>query len=152
MPVNQSLTSLEAWKFRERLREGGHRVTPQREQILTALHNAPHRLSAGELCETLPELGPPTIYRNLRFLVEVGLLRAVELSGELLYEVANPVTPHHHLICRQCGAEQEIPAHAAQTFLQDLARDYHFQAEPNHLMIYGLCETCAQNPALKPLK
>ncbi len=147
LELNKSLHVPETWGYQQRLRRAGHRITPQREQILELLHCSGKRQSATELCAQTRGMNPATVYRNLAFLVQVKLLNAIEIEGELFYELNNPNAPHHHLICRRCGREQEISAHVAAGFLAELQRTYGFQAEPNHWVIYGVCEACGGQSA-----
>ncbi|MCX7784465.1 MAG: transcriptional repressor [Meiothermus sp.] len=142
LELHKSLHAPENWGYPERLRRAGHRVTPQREQLLELLYHSGKRQSALELCAQVRGMNPATVYRNLAFLVQVGLVHAVEIQGELYYELNNPNAPHHHLVCRRCGREQEVSAHVAAAFLSQLERTYGFQAEPNHWVIYGRCEAC----------
>ncbi len=145
LELNRSLHAPQNWGYKDRLRKTGHRITPQREQILELLHRAPHRMGALELCARAEGMNPATVYRNLKFLIEVGLVRAVELQGELSYELVNPNAPHHHLLCRKCGLEQIVSAHAATGFYAQLQETYGFRPDTNHWVIYGLCERCQSN-------
>lgn len=142
LELRKSLHAPKNWGYQERLRRTGHRITPQREQLLELLYQSGRRQSALELCAQARGMNPATVYRNLTFLAQVGLINVVEIEGELFYELNNPNAPHHHLVCRRCGREQEISSHVAAGFLAELERIYSFQAEPNHWLIYGLCEAC----------
>jgi Fur family ferric uptake transcriptional regulator len=134
------------WNYQEALRRAGYRVTPQRELIMDLVCAADERLTAQQLCEAArarsPGLNPATVYRNLRFLTDQRLLRAVEREGGTRYELAGPEASHHHLACRSCGRELEIDEAATDAFYAQLERAYGFRVEEDHLVLRGLCAAC----------
>ncbi|MDO9349018.1 MAG: transcriptional repressor, partial [Anaerolineales bacterium] len=83
-------------------------MTPQRLAILQALHDGGH-LSPAQIYERVRQTGMTgaTIYRTLEFLAENGVvLVANRGNGHLAYELSGE--SHHHLICRNCGAQVDI--------------------------------------------
>ncbi len=89
------------------LNEKGWRMTPQRETILQVfqnLHKGKH-LSAEDLHAVLEDDGAgislSTIYRTLKLMARMGILRELELAeGHKHYELNQPYPYHHpHLIC-----------------------------------------------------
>ena len=135
------------WNYQDALRKAGYRVTPQREAIMDVVCAAERRMSARELCDAVqrrvPGTDPATVYRNLRFLGDQRLLRAIEVDGRTCYELGGPEASHHHLVCRRCGAEVEVPEDAATPLFAALARDYGFRVDEDHLVLHGLCAACA---------
>lgn len=134
------------WNYQQALRAKGFRVTPQRELILDIICQSPNRLTAQQLCEAVrakaPAMNPATVYRNLHFLTEQKLIRQLMHEGQVRYELAGPDSAHHHLVCRRCGQELEIPASATDAFYAKLKRDYGFAVESDHLVLYGRCRRC----------
>ena len=72
----------------------GWRLTPQREKILHVFQNLPrgNHLSAEELFELLEERGETislsTIYRSVKLMSRMGILRELELAeGHKHYEL-----------------------------------------------------------------
>src|SRR5512145_3124033 len=104
----------------EQIREKGFRLTNQRIAILNALHASGGHLTRTEIYDRVaPALTEPTVYRNLDFLVKHGLVRVTHTgNGRLEYELARH--PHHHLVCRTCGAEMELAAEIMQTIFDQL--------------------------------
>lgn len=135
------------WNYQDALRQAGYRVTPQREAIMDVVCAADRRMSARELCDAVqqvaPGTDPATVYRNLRFLSERKLLRAIEVEGRTCYVLGGPEASHHHLVCRRCGREMEIPERATSAFYDELARDFGFRVDDDHLVLHGLCAACA---------
>jgi Fur family ferric uptake transcriptional regulator len=126
----------------------GHRVTPQRSLILDAVCTADGHTSLGEIYarvrRTDDTIDRSTVYRALHLFVELGIVLAADTGdGETYYEIRKP-QPHHHLVCRQCGSEQEIGGPAVQTMFDEIARRHGFQVTTEHLVLFGLCATCRQ--------
>lgn len=134
------------WNYQNALRRAGYRVTPQRELIMDLVCCAEERPTAQDLCDRAgaasPGLSPATVYRNLRFLTEQRLLRAVEHEGRTRYELAGPDASHHHLVCTACGREREIPEEACAAFYAHVERAYGFRIDEDHLVLRGRCAAC----------
>jgi len=132
-------------KFTEELRQSGYRVTPQRRVILHILSHANNHLTPSEVFnlakENLPGLTEPTVYRTLEFLAQVGLAQAaLGSSGKRAYEISDH--DHHHMVCRLCGHEIEIPHERLAGLFTDLEGDTKFQLAQNHITLFGICPNC----------
>jgi Fur family transcriptional regulator, ferric uptake regulator len=130
------------------LREAGHRLTPQRLVILSILRHAQGHVTAAEILESVRQQYPyvdiSTVYRTMSALKELHLVSETDMgTGEHSYEWTMP-EPHHHLICRDCGAEISLDNKYLRSIGRKLLKDYGFRAEPGHFAIFGLCQTCAQ--------
>ena len=97
--------------WREKLREKGYRLTPQRELILDAVDTLGHATPDEVLVEVRKKssaLNVSTVYRTLQALAEadeVDVLPAED--GEVRYRRFS-CTHHHHLVCRSCGRTVEV--------------------------------------------
>ncbi|WP_029214779.1 Fur family transcriptional regulator [Kallotenue papyrolyticum] len=129
-----------------RLRAQGYRLTQQRRLILNALAAHHGHVSARELhrivARQAPAINLATVYRTLHWLERVGLAHAID-AGEhqRLYEYA-ATDDHHHLICRSCGAQQEIDHAVFDALRERLLERYAFVADPRHIAIFGWCARC----------
>lgn len=102
--------------FKAELNEKGWRLTPQRETILHVFQNLPkgNHLSAEDLQHVLQGRGEQislsTIYRTLKLMARMGILRELELAeGHKHYELNQPYPHHHHhLVCIQCNKTIEF--------------------------------------------
>jgi Fur family ferric uptake transcriptional regulator len=137
------------------LREQGFRLTHQRRLILEFIQTQPAHVTADEIYAGVsgrcPELNITTVYRNLQWLHDVGLLRKIDSGkGRLEYEYAGaPV--HHHLICKDCGGEQAIDNHVMVIFAAHVLEHYGFEPDPEHMAIFGRCAECrAMSPEDDP--
>ncbi|OLE35592.1 MAG: hypothetical protein AUG48_10290 [Actinobacteria bacterium 13_1_20CM_3_68_9] len=128
------------------LRVVGYRVTPQRLVIQRTLVELGRHVSAEELLdavgEQLPNVSLPTVYAALEALGEAGLVRRVAAGrGRALYD-ARPAE-HHHLVCRRCGAVEDLEADVPLTRALSLAAKQGFAPDGAEIVVHGLCSRCA---------
>ena len=120
------------------------RNTRQRTAIRAAIAQAERPLLPQEVLESaqqqVPGLGIATVYRNLKTLVEEGLLQPVQLPGENpRFELAGH-RHHHHFQCTRC--QRVFDVHACPGDLSRLAPQ-GFTVEDHDLTLYGRCSECA---------
>ena len=132
----------------ELLRESGQRPTPQRLMILSILRHREGHLTAAEILSEVkkeyPYVDISTIYRTMNALKELHLVSETDMgSGEYSYEW-RLAESHHHLICRQCGAEFSFESTYLEGIAERLLSDYGFRAEMDHFAIFGICRECQQ--------
>jgi Fur family transcriptional regulator, peroxide stress response regulator len=120
------------------------RQTKQRQAIMGILERATDHPTAAELYERvrrlLPTIGYATVYRNLRALVQEGLVREVQLGNAARYEWA--IERHDHAVCRSCGKLVDVKAHLAAEELEEIARQTGFRITEHYTELYGLCSDC----------
>jgi Fur family transcriptional regulator, stress-responsive regulator len=127
------------------LRDAGYRVTPQRLVIQQTLAELGRHVSAEELLaavgERLPNVSLPTVYSALDALGEAGLVRRVPAGrGRALYD-AQPAE-HHHLVCRRCGAVEDLQADIPLELALSLAAKRGFAPDGAEVVVHGLCAGC----------
>ena len=132
--------------WEERLWDAGHRVTKQCAAILDAVCAEGGHTTIGEIYarawRTDRALDRSTLYRALRLFIDLGLIVAADTGkGELTYEIAHP-QPHHHLVCRNCGHEQEIDDAALAAMAAGVEAHHGFAVNTDHLVLFGLCRAC----------
>jgi len=132
--------------YDKRIREQGYRLTPQRQIIMDTLCAIGDHATVGEVYDRVHEATPAidraTVYRTLHFFRDLQLIAATEIDGEMRYEIVG-VSPHHHLICRICGTEQELSDLHLHDLVEHLQQEHGFTAEITHLVIPGICHNCA---------
>ena len=134
------------------LREAGQRPTPQRLMILSILRHREGHLTAAEILAEVkkeyPYVDTSTVYRTMNALKELHVVSETDMgSGEYSYEWS--AEHHHHLICRQCGAEMSLDSTYLDRIAKRLLKDYGFSAEMDHFAIFGLCRDCERGDASK---
>lgn len=128
------------------LRERGFRLTHQRRLIIEYVKTRSVHVTAeeiyAEVSRECPEMNIATVYRNLQWLHSVGLLHTFDLgTNRREYEYAR-ASPHHHLVCKECGTEQQIDNHVMVCFQAHVLDHYGFEADPDHQAIFGRCLAC----------
>ncbi len=130
----------------EILREKGYRLTPQRMMVLEAIEASPDHISAEEIHARArlqyPYINISTVYRTLELLKENGLVTETDLGGgRFLYHPAGKAQ-HHHLVCRKCGKVRDIDINVLDNLRDQLKAQYSFNAELEHIAIFGTCDRC----------
>jgi len=128
------------------IRTSGRRVTPQRVMILDAVCEGGGHTTLKQVYRRLHRMDATidqsSVYRTLKLFVELGIVISAEnATGETVYEIPKP-QKHHHLVCRQCGTEQEIGHDALRDMVARIEAQHGFQVEMDHLVLFGLCAAC----------
>ncbi|GAC1462924.1 MAG: transcriptional repressor [Candidatus Limnocylindrales bacterium] len=132
----------------DRLDRRGLRRTGARSAIIAAALRRHRPFTAQDVVtELLPSgVGRATVFRTLDQLVRIGVLGRVHgIDGEQCARYI-PCAPehHHHLICRSCGALEEIPAGGVEAGIRRIAAERGFTVLGHTLEIEGLCPRCAR--------
>ncbi len=128
------------------LRSKGFRVTPQRELIMRIFQEKGDKhLSAEDVFEILTNKGEQislaTTYRTLRMLVEMGILRELDLAeSHKHYELLDPnAAPHHHIICLNCNKTIEFEDEEINRLGEMIAKKYNIEVVDMQFQIFANC-------------
>ncbi|MBD2198058.1 MULTISPECIES: Fur family transcriptional regulator [Calothrix] len=95
--------------LKAKLNTQGYRLTPQRQLIFEIFQTLPtgNHLNAESVHLLLFERGEvmslSTVYRNLKIMANIGIIREVELAqAQKHYEPKTISIHHHHIVCIQC--------------------------------------------------
>ena len=130
-----------------RLRERGHRLTPQRYAVLRALVEGGEHPSAEQLfqrvCEDYPMMSPATVYKTLDTLKAAGEVLELEFrDGPNRYD-ANLPNAHPHVVCTRCGRIDDVMDERLDPSVAEVAAQTGYQVRGYRLDFYGLCPSCA---------
>ena len=130
----------------ERLREKGHRMTPQREMILSVVCECNGHVTADEILKRVrkryPYINKSAVYRTLDLLARLNLVNPTDFGqGRVEYEVHRH-PHHHHLLCRNCRQMIEVDERIFAPLEKALRTEYGFSADLDHFAIFGLCRKC----------
>lgn len=91
----------------------------------------------------IPNISLGTVYRNLNFLRDQGLVREIRPSdgGSSRFEGVH--TPHAHFHCRLCNSLLDIPLPEGLETLQFPAADRISRISAVDLHVIGSCTECA---------
>jgi Fe2+ or Zn2+ uptake regulation protein len=124
---------------------GGRRTAARRaivEVLLTGDHHTTAETIAGELARAGVAVNVSTVYRTLEALEELGIVDHVHLDhGPTVWHVGS--TPHHHLVCVDCGRVIEVPLDELEGLRHDLRSRYRFTLAP-HYALTGTCQGCSR--------
>lgn len=146
-----------ATSLKAELNERGWRLTPQRETILNVFQHLPKgkHLSAEDLFNLLDNEGEnislSTIYRTLKLMARLGILRELELAeGHKHYELNQPYPyHHHHLICVRCNKTVEFKNDSILKIGTRTAKKEGYHLLDCQLSIHAVCPACQR--ALLPI-
>lgn len=148
-------TVFHRYRFYEKFRGMGCRITLTRQAVLDILNRTPKHLSSEEVFVAVnkiyPGIGIATVYRTLDLLSRMGLIFKFEFGdGKSRYELAkSDKGHHHHLVCNGCGRiidysdfiDKEVKF--VRELEEELAKKYKFKINSHQIHFYGLCEKCA---------
>lgn len=137
-------------RIKQQLHSQKYKLTPQREAtVLVLLENEEDHLSAEDVYllvkDKAPEIGLATVYRTLELLTELKVVDKINFGDgvsryDLRKEGANHF--HHHLVCIECGAVDEIQEDLLGDVEKIVERDYHFKIKDHRLTFHGICQRC----------
>jgi Fur family transcriptional regulator, ferric uptake regulator len=147
------MTAYTAAALKSELHDKGWRLTPQREVILQVFQNLPagNHLSAEDLSNLLEAQGQPislsTIYRTVKLMAQMGILRELELAeGHKHYELNQPYPHHHHhLICIKCSKTVEFKSDPVLKIGAKTAQKEGFHLLDCQLSIHAICPQCQRS-------
>lgn len=124
------------------------RNTRQRTVILDILRKNPVHPTAEDIYRearrTLPNISLGTVYRNLNFLRDQGLVREVRSHSDASSRFEAELPPHAHFHCTECRSVVDVP-------LPECLRNLSWDGESNvgtvkflDLHVIGACTNCAQ--------
>ncbi|MBI4337743.1 MAG: transcriptional repressor [Chloroflexi bacterium] len=132
----------------ERLKAQGHRLTPQRGMVLSAIAGLGGHVGVDQIFQRVREVYPymdvATVYRTLQLLKRLHLVTEIVTGSGAQYELVRQETDrHHHMVCEQCGTTFDFPASYAESLRGELTRAFGFVAHLDHFTVSGLCAACA---------
>jgi len=125
----------------------GVRFTDLRREVLGLILSAEGPIGAYQLLDRLKETtrkraAPPTVYRALDFLLAQGLIHRVERLNAFIGCPERHSHPAQFLICRDCGAVEELEDHGVAHAIAAAAQRHGFHAHQATVEIEGLCGKC----------
>lgn len=132
----------------ERLCKERHkRLTPVRKQVLELLIRSQRSVKAYELLDLVraiqPNAAPPTVYRALDFLTEVGLIHRIDAVNAWTACADVAGKPHDLLVvCTECGAVAELSAPSLSKQIAACIIQAGFALTSNETELRALCHSC----------
>ncbi len=130
----------------EKLRENGHKITPQRLAIIDIIAISTHHPSVEDIYEEVrndfPTMSLATVYRNILLIKSIG--EVLELGfpdGSNRYDGKRPY-PHPHVICIKCKKIVDPDLESLQDMTREVAAETNFKILNHRLDFFGICANC----------
>ena len=139
--IDRALANAEELCKRQR-----QRFTAIRRRVLELVWQQHKPVGAYEVLEILQQGGrtaPPTVYRALDFLQQIGLVHRID-SLNAYVGCAHPGEPHdgQFLICESCKSLVELDVVAITNAIKKSAAETGFETSRHIVEIMGLCPNC----------
>lgn len=126
-------------------KDGGIKYTNQRVEILNFLQGNLRHPTVEDVYEgvkkKLTRISKATVYQNLKFLANKGLIQEVNIKGVSRFEPN--ITPHHHIICKNCGSIVDFESKDLTDFsLEVIKKKKEFKIESTNTNFFGICNKC----------
>src|SRR4030042_626156 len=131
-------------KIEQELRRHGHKITPQRRVVISAIVKSHEHLTPSAIHQRVrrerPGIGLVTIYRTLEMLAGLGLICETHAGGSCRsYLRRRPAAHHHHLICSDCGKVVDFTACDLAGLERRLAKETSFKITGHPLEVLRPC-------------
>jgi len=128
------------------LREVALRVTRPRVAVLHAVHAHPHADTDTIIRATrqeLPDVSHQAVYDVLRALADTGLVRRIQPAGSVARYEARVGDNHHHVVCRSCGAIEDVDCAVGEAPCLHPSDRHGFAVDEAEIVYWGLCPACS---------
>lgn len=137
--------------FRQYLKRGKNRITPERFEILDATLQYEGHFTADELFLFLKNnnsrVSRATVYNTLELLKECDLVAAHNFGGTMKkYESTTKRHSHDHLICLDCGRIIEFNNTKVKKISEDICENLGFDPSTYSFNIFVRCKNKANCP------
>lgn len=131
--------------FADLLRRRGLRVTKQRTTVLEVVEGQPHCDATAVYAASLAHLenvSRQAIYDCLNTLTAAGLIRRIQPAGSVARYELGRGDNHHHVICRSCGAVEDVPCAVGAAPCLDPSVAHGFAVDEAEVNFWGNCPAC----------
>lgn len=130
----------------QKLRDNGHKITPQRLAIVKILAKSEGHPSVetihAQITKDFPTMSLATVYRNIVTIKALG--EVLELGfpdGSNRYDGNNP-NPHPHVICIKCKKIVDPDLDSLDEMKKEVALETNFKILNHRLDFFGICSDC----------
>ena len=128
------------------IRAAGLRVTDSRCAVFDALRAQPHASADDVFVAVAPLLEHPSlqsVYNALNDFADAGLVRRIEPAGHPMLFELRVSDNHHHLICRSCGAVEDVDCAVGPSPCLTPSDTHGFAVHTAEVTYWGECPACA---------
>ncbi|WP_208006829.1 Fur family transcriptional regulator [Aeromicrobium phragmitis] len=135
-----------AAEFAEQLRTAHLRVTRPRLAALAAVQARPHADTSSIIDAVraeLPNVSHQAVYDSLNTLTDMGLVRRIQPAGSVARYELRVGDNHHHLVCRSCGAIEDVDCTTGEAPCLAAPAGHGFLIDEAEVVFWGLCPDCS---------
>ena len=128
------------------LRGASLRVTRSRLAVLRAVQEHPHAETEKVIAVVRAELGEAShqaVYDALRALTDARLVRRIQPSGSVARYETRVGDNHHHVVCRHCGAIDDVDCAVGDTPCLTASDGHGFTIDEAEVVYWGTCPSCS---------
>ncbi len=129
-----------------KLRDNGHKITPQRLAIVDILAKSEGHPSVEhiyvQIKKDFPTMSLATVYKNVLLIKSLG--EVLELGfpdGSNRYD-GNKPTPHPHVICIKCKKIVDPDLDSLDELNKEVELETRFKILNHRLDFFGICSNC----------
>jgi Fur family peroxide stress response transcriptional regulator len=132
----------------DKLRQRGHRLTPQRMAVLKILLNDGEHLNVEQIYERVRAdfsmTSLATVYKTIAVLKEMGEVLELSLDDNCKHYDGSKPHPHPHLICVRCKSVKDIDVDSLSQVSQEVAQQTGYRIVSHRLDFFGVCPQCQE--------
>jgi len=130
-----------------KLRDNGHKMTPQRLAIVKILAKSEGHPSVEDIHARIkkdfPTMSLATVYRNIILIKSLDeLLELGFPDGSNRYDGNRPY-PHPHIICVKCKKILDLDLDSLDDMQHEIAEETDFKILNHRLDFFGICRNCS---------
>jgi len=131
--------------FRDFLKRGNNRITPERFEVLDAALEFDGHFSADELFISMKNnhsrVSRATVYNTLELLCQADLLSLRNFSNKVNYYESNFKRQNHfHLVCIDCGRIVEFTERRIEDLSKEIGEQLGFKTSSYSYNIFARCD------------
>jgi len=128
-------------------KDKGLKLTPQRIAVYEYLLGTKEHPSAetiySALIDRFPTMSLATVYKSLKTLCEVDLIKELNLGeGNFRYDAL--MKDHAHFQCTSCARVYDLMHISAHSLEASVEKEEDFDVASSKLYFFGLCKTCKE--------
>jgi Fur family peroxide stress response transcriptional regulator len=141
--LNNIIADFEA--CRQRLKEAGLRLTPQRIEICKHILNSKEHPSADKVFQDLkqkfPHISLATIYNTFNLMKQLGYIQEVDtITGKARFETKRNF--HLNLICSECDQIDDFITPEVAGYWNQIVQALSIQPIGQSVNVYYYCDKC----------
>ena len=130
----------------DELRGAGLRVTAVRVALLETVRDGNHlgvESIASGVRDRVGHVSLQAVYDALDALAGAGLVRRIEPAGHPARFEGRIGDNHHHVVCRSCGAVNDVDCAVGEAPCLTASDDHGFAIDEAEVIYWGLCPDCS---------